>query len=187
MLYVKKDTKIKVSISHTTRGKRIGEEDGVHYYFIDKIEFKNMIEDKEFLEYANVYNHYYGTHKLTINQLLGTGYDIILEIDHQGAMQIRKLLKNAILIYIFPPSLVELEKRLRLRNTDTDLVINKRLSLALNDMSYAKYFDFGIVNDDFNQALDKLYSIITVHRLQVKNILKQLEYCLDISNAHKQE
>lgn len=171
-----KDSNIKVSISHTTRGKRPGDKHGIHYYFIEKSEFEQMLKKNEFLEHAHVYDHYYGTHKTTIEKLLKAGHDIILEIDHQGAMQIRQLLKDAILIYIFPPNLNELRKRLHQRNTDTAEVMEKRLALALNDMSFAKSFDFAVINDDFNQALGELYSIIMVHRLKIKHVLEKLKY-----------
>jgi|SRR6185437_548305 len=167
-----KDPQVKVSISHTTREKRPGDEHGVHYYFIKKNEFEQMLSKQEFLEHANVYDNYYGTHKTTIEQLINAGKDIILEIDHQGALQVRKLLKDAVLIYILPPSIETLKKRLHQRNTDAPEIIEKRLALALNDISYAKYFDFAVINDDFHQALDDLYSIILVNRLKTKHVLK---------------
>jgi guanylate kinase len=168
-----KDPQIKVSISHTTREKRPGDKHGVHYYFIKKTEFEQMLSRHEFLEHANVYDNYYGTHKTTIEQLISAGKDIILEIDHQGALQIRKLLKNAILIYVLPPSIETLRQRLQQRNTDAPDIIEKRLSLAMDDISYAKYFDFAVINDDFNQALDNLYSIILVHRLRTRHVLEK--------------
>lgn len=166
-----KDQNIKVSISHTTRDKRPGDKHGEHYYFIEKHEFEHMLKKNEFLEHANVYDNYYGTHKTTLLTLLNKGHDIILEIDHQGAMQIRKLIPEAILIYVLPPSLSELRNRLQKRATDSIQVIEKRLALALNDIAYAKYFDFAVINDDFNLAMSELYSIIMVHRLKAKHIL----------------
>lgn len=168
-----KDPQIKVSISHTTRGKRPGDKHGVHYYFIEKNEFEQLLSKDEFLEHANVYGNYYGTHKTTIEKLLSAGIDIILEIDYQGAMQIRKLLKDAILIYILPPTIETLRHRLQLRNTDDADIIEKRMALALNDISHAKYFDFAVINDDFNQALGDLYSIILANRLKIKHVLEK--------------
>jgi len=167
-----KDPQIKVSISHTTREKRPGDKHGVHYYFIKKHEFEQMLLNHEFLEYANVYDNHYGTHKTTIEQLINAGKDIILEIDYQGALQIRKLVKDAVLIYILPPNIETLRKRLHQRNTDKPEIIEKRLNLALNDISYAKYFDFAVINDDFDQALGDLYSIILVNRLRTKHVLE---------------
>lgn len=172
----KKDSQIQVSISHTTRQKRTGDLHGVHYYFIQHEEFKQMLERNEFLEHAQVYDNFYGTHKNTLQQLINAGKDIILEIDHQGALQIRSLIKEAVLIYIFPPSISELENRLNLRNTDSPETIAKRLSMAYEDMAYAKYFDFAVINNDFNEALNNLYSIIMVHRFKVRHILEQLDF-----------
>lgn len=169
-----KDSQIKVSISHTTRKKRPGEIDKEHYFFIEKPDFEKMLKHNEFVEYANVYDNYYGTHKTTIENLTRSGHDIILEIDYQGALQIRNLIKEAILIYIFPPSLDELKNRLQKRNTDSQEIIEKRLTLAKNDMSYAKYFDFAVINDNFTQALNDLYSIIMVHRLKTQHVLNSL-------------
>jgi len=171
-----KDSQIKVSISHTTRNIRPGEEDGVNYHFINKSTFEQMLDNGEFLEYAKVYDNYYGTNIKTVKQLISDGYDIILEIDWQGANQIRELLPDSIFIYIFPPSIEELEKRLRLRNTDADEIIQKRLNLAQNDMSHAKRFDYGVINDNFASALNDLYSIILVQRLKIRHILKKLNF-----------
>jgi guanylate kinase len=167
-----KDPRIKVSISHTTRHMRPGDEHGVHYYFTPKDKFEQMLQNHEFLEHARVYDNYYGTHKTTIEKLANAGCDIILEIDHQGAMQIRKLLQDAVLIYILPPNIETLKQRLLGRNTDKPEVIEKRLNLALDDISYARYFDFAVINDDFNQAVDDLYSIILSSRLKTKNVLE---------------
>lgn len=151
---------LKLSISHTTRSLRPGELPGVDYYFVSKEEFINMLDNNDFIEYANVYGDYYGTNKTTISHFLNAGNNIILEIDWQGAQQIKSLIKEAVLIYILPPSLQELENRLRLRNTDTEEVIAKRLSLANDDMSHARDFDHVIINDKFENALQRLYSII---------------------------
>jgi guanylate kinase len=168
-----KDPLVKASISHTTRKMRPGEIEGVHYYFIEKNEFLRMLAHNEFLEHATVYDNYYGTHRRTIELLINSGKDIILEIDYQGAIQIRKLMQEAILIYILPPNMEVLRQRLVKRDTDEAGIIEKRLNLALDDLSYAKYFDFAIINDDFNQALDDLYSIILSHRHKTKEVLKK--------------
>jgi len=161
----KLDSQIQVSISHTTRKIRTGEIEGVDYFFISHKKFKTMQQEQKFLELAQVYDNFYGTNKNTIKKTLTKGKDIILEIDWQGARQIRKLIPEAILIYILPPSLPELEKRLKLRNTDSEEAIQKRLNLAIEDISHAEEFDFIVTNDNFNVALQELYSIILVHRL----------------------
>ncbi len=165
------DKNIKISISHTTRNKRIKEVDKIDYFFIKKDEFEEMLEKKEFLEYAKVYDNYYGTNHKTINYFLSQGYDIILEIDHQGAQQIKKIIPESIFIYILPPNKKELERRLKSRSTDDNETINKRLSLAYYEISYAKEYDYIVINNDFNSALQSLYSIILVQRLKSKNVL----------------
>ena len=163
----KEDPNIKVSISHTTRRMRPGDQNGVDYYFIDQAKFESMLHNNEFLEHAFVYGNYYGTNENTINELLAGGYDVILEIDWQGAQQIKQQNSAAILIFIMPPNLDELEKRLRHRNTDSDEVIKKRLNEATTDISHAKDFDIVITNDNFDKTVDELYSIILVHRTKI--------------------
>lgn len=175
-----KDPKIKLSISHTTRNKRPGDLHGVHYYFVSKTEFEAMLNEQEFLEHAIVYDNHYGTHKDTINNLIQNGDDIILEIDWQGARQVRKLLPEATLIFILPPSLNELENRLKNRKTDSNENINKRLNEASKEIAYAKYFDYAIINDDFSIALHHLYSIILVQRLKTKHVLELLPHLIGI-------
>ena len=154
------DENIKLSISHTTRPKRLVEIDGVNYHFTDVLTFQQMINNNEFIEYAKVYDNYYGTNKHTIANFTTQGYKVILEIDHQGALQIKKLIPEAVLIYIKPPSMLELERRLRSRNTDNEDTITKRLSQANLDMSHAKYFDQIIINDDFIATVKQIHNII---------------------------
>jgi guanylate kinase len=166
----KKDQTIKVSISHTTRIMRPTEQNGIDYYFINQAEFENMLNLGEFLEHAEVFGNYYGTNKNTINKLNQNGYDIILEIDWQGAYQIKQQIPSAILIFILPPSITELEKRLRTRNTDSEEVIKERLALAQSDITHAKDFDVTIINDNFDKTVGELYSIILVHRLAAQPI-----------------
>lgn len=167
-----KDNKIKVSVSHTTRMPRVGEEHGTDYHFISKEVFQEMLNNEEFVEHALVFDNYYGTHILTLKELLQNGFDIILEIDWQGAMQVKHIFPEAISIFILPPNKKELEYRLYSRNTDSKEVIEKRLSLAVHDISYAKEFDYVIINDIFDKALHDLYSIIWVNRLKSNIILK---------------
>lgn len=171
-----KDPKIQVSISHTTRKMRHGDIHGIHYFFVSHDEFESMLLDKKFLEHAKVYDNYYGTHIDNIKQLQNTGQDIILEIDNQGASQVKQIFADVTLIYILPPSLEKLKNRLISRNTDSAEVINKRLSQAKNDISHAKEFDYIVINDDFSIALQDLYSIILVSRMKAHKILEYYKF-----------
>ena len=167
----KLDEKIKTSISHTTRAIRPNEEHGIHYFFVSHNEFEKLIKSGEFLEHAVVYENYYGTHTKTIKELQEKGDDIILEIDHQGARQVKSIFNDATLIYILPPNLTELKRRLIKRNTDSKSTINNRLKLALDDISHADKFDYVLINDNFDVALQELYSIILVQRLKASRVL----------------
>ncbi len=169
------DPQVQLSVSHTTRPIRDGEKNGINYFFVTNDEFQTMIGNNEFLEYACVYGNYYGTNINTIKDFLATGKDIILEIDWQGARQIRKLFNEAVLIFILPPSLATLEQRLRNRNTDSLEVIQKRLDLALDDISHASEFDYLIVNDSFDVALQDLCSIIRAPRNKTKSMLEVIK------------
>ncbi len=171
----KLDSQIQLSISHTTRAIRPGEADGVNYFFVTLDAFKAMIEANEFLEYAQVYDNYYGTNINTIKNFLATGKDIILEIDWQGAQQIRKMFNDAVLIFILPPSLEVLAQRLSARNTDSQEVIEKRLGLAMSDIGHAPEFDYLIVNDNFETALQDLCSIIRAPRNKTTRMLEQIK------------
>lgn len=163
---------LQLSISHTTRQKRHSEEDGVNYYFIPVEEFKAMIARQEFLEYAQVYDNYYGTSLKTIAEFLAHGQDIILEIDWQGARQIRQLYPDAVSIFIAPPSLTTLAERLTARNSDSPEVISKRLSLARSDMTHAEEFDYIVINNNFTAAVQDLCSIIRADQLTATNMLQ---------------
>ncbi|WJY15050.1 guanylate kinase [Pectobacteriaceae bacterium CE90] len=156
-----------VSISHTTRAKRPGENNGEHYFFVSTDEFKRMIENNDFLEYAEVFGNYYGTSRITIEQILSTGVDIFLDIDWQGAQQIRTRMPMARSIFILPPSKEELERRLRGRGQDSEEVISRRMAQAVAEMNHYAEYDYLIVNDDFNLALMDLKTIIRAERLHL--------------------
>lgn len=158
---------MQVSVSHTTRAARPGEVHGEHYYFVDKAEFRNMIAREAFLEHAEVFGNYYGTSRETIEQILATGVDIFLDIDWQGAQQIRKKMPQARSIFILPPSKVELDRRLRGRGQDSEEVIAKRMAQAVAEMSHYAEYDYLIVNDDFDTALGDLKTIIRAERLRM--------------------
>ena len=155
-----------VSVSHTTRAPRPGEVEGVHYYFVSKEEFESLIEQDLFLEYAKVFGgNYYGTSLPAIEENLAKGIDVFLDIDWQGAQQIRKKVPSVKSIFILPPSLPELERRLIGRGQDSEEVISERMSKAISEISHYDEYDYVIVNDDFEKALKDLQSILQSERL----------------------
>lgn len=159
-------SEVQLSISHTTRNPRPGEENGVHYYFTHHDEFKALIEKGHFLEWAEVFGNYYGTSLPMIEQSLEKGIDVFLDIDWQGARQIRAKLPNVKTIFILPPSRAELERRLVGRGQDSAETIAKRMAEAVSEMSHYNEFDYVIVNDDFQTALGELKAILTAERLK---------------------
>lgn len=154
-----------VSVSHTTRPMRAGEGNGVDYFFVDNDEFKAMINRQAFLEHAQVFDNYYGTAQQTVEAHLAQGMDVILEIDWQGAQQVRQMLPECKSIFILPPSIAILRQRLQNRGQDDASIIERRMRDAVTEMSHYSEFDYLIVNDDFNLALHELKSIITANRL----------------------
>ena len=156
-----------VSVSHTTRGQRPGELDGVHYHFSQKEDFLALVQQGGFIEYAEVFGNYYGTAQATVKQQLAKGHDVLLEIDWQGAEQVRKLFPESQQIFILPPSQFDLRQRLSNRGTDSVEVIEDRLSCAVEDMQQYLNFDYLIINDDFNKALHDLESVIIANRLRL--------------------
>lgn len=158
--------KMMVSVSHTTRQPRPGEENGVHYHFVQVEEFEALIEQGAFLEYAKVFGgNYYGTSLPAIEKNLAAGIDVFLDIDWQGAQQIRQKVPNVKSIFILPPSLAELENRLVGRGQDSVEVIAERMSKAINEISHYNEYDYVIVNDDFEQALADLQGILRAEKL----------------------
>ncbi|MFC0820332.1 guanylate kinase [Moraxella marmotae] len=154
-----------VSISHTTRSPRPGETDGVHYHFVDKAAFETLIGESAFLEYAQVFDNYYGTSQKAVSDLLTKGVDVILEIDWQGALQVKQKFTDAVMIFILPPSRDALRTRLSGRGQDSQEVIEKRLAGSLTEMRQYDKFDYVVINDDFEIALADLQTIIKSHRL----------------------
>lgn len=159
--FLAKNPDFMLSISCTTRAPRAGETDGVNYFFMTKEDFKDCIENDKFLEWAEFAGNFYGTKKKFINQCLAEGKDIILEIDTQGAIQVKKQMPEAVLIFICPPSLEDLEKRLRGRHTEEEEAIQKRLEAVKEELSRAENFDYKIVNDDLDNAITELERIIS--------------------------
>jgi guanylate kinase len=160
------DLLIRVSVSTTTRPMRPGEQHGINYFFVSQPEFEQKINDGEFLEHAKVFGNYYGTTKSSVDQLLSAGQDVILEIDWQGAQQVRHIYPNAYSIFIMPPSIEELERRLNGRGTDSAEVIAGRMQEAVSEMKHYPEFDYIVINDDFEAALHQLHSIFIANRLK---------------------
>ena len=161
------DSRVKKSVSYTTRPPRPGEQDGRHYHFVTPEEFERMRASGELLESALVHGHQYGTSKNTVEAECAAGADVLLEIDWQGAAQIRKLKREAIAIFVLPPSLEVLEERLRGRAQDAPEVIAGRLAAARGEIAQAVDFDYVIINDDFDRAAQDLVSIIRAERLRL--------------------
>ena len=159
---------IEVSVSHTTRAMRPGEVDGKDYHFVDAERFLAMVVEGDFLEHAQVFDNYYGTSKQAVQERLQRGRDVILEIDWQGAQQVRKLFPDCRSIFILPPSKAALRERLTGRGQDSEIIIERRLRDAEADMSHYDEFDFVVVNDDFEQALSELRAIVIAQRLTLQ-------------------
>jgi len=155
-----RDPSLRVSVSHSTRKPRPHERDGEHYHFVTVDEFKRLVAAGEFLEHAQVFDNFYGTGRAQVEALRNAGHDVILEIDWQGAQQVRKAQPDCRSVFILPPSRAELEARLRNRKTDSEQVIERRLRDAVADMSHFSEFDRVVVNDDFETAVSQLLSIL---------------------------
>ena len=164
-LLLEKEPDVHLSISFTTRDPRPGEENGREYHFVDATEFRAMIDRQEFLEWAEVHGNFYGTSKKWIADQLAAGADVLLEIDWQGAQQVRSLFPAAIGIFFLPPSMDELTRRLTGRGTDSSEVIARRLAAAQAEMRHAGEFDYVIINDQLAQALDDLRAVVRASRL----------------------
>ena len=161
---VRADPSLKLSISYTTRAPRPGEKDGVDYHFVDDAAFLGMQQRGEFLESAEVHGYRYGTSKKVITDALARGEDLILEIDWQGARQVRGIYPECVGIFILPPSIEELERRMRSRGQDADAVIRRRLDNARGEMEHAGEFHYAIINKDFDTARQELAAIIQKER-----------------------
>ncbi len=165
---IEREQRLRVSVSHTTRAKRPGEEDGVNYHFVNEASFMEMLQAGNFFESAQVYGNHYGTSQLWVNEQLEAGLDVILEIDWQGAVQVRNLDPDACSIFILPPSLETLQTRLLDRAQDDTETIEKRMSEAVAEISHVAEADFVVINDDFDTALADLAAIVHSRRLTIK-------------------
>lgn len=161
---LEQDEQVKVSVSHTTRSQRPGEQDGVDYHFTDITGFEQMVAAGDFLEHAQVFDNHYGTSQAEVERLLAQGLDVILEIDWQGAKQVRERMPGCIAVFILPPSLQALESRLRGRGQDDDTIIDRRMQDARNECSHYDEYNYLIINDNFDIALADLASIFRAGR-----------------------
>ena len=161
---LEREPTISLSISHTTRPPRVGELYGRHYYFVERDAFEKQVAEGIFLEHAEVHGNLYGTSGTTVQALLAQGRDVLLEIDWQGAQQIRRSKPDCVSVFILPPSRAELERRLRGRGSDSAAVIERRLRNSREEIGHAHEFDFILINDVFNDALDDLQAIVRAVR-----------------------
>jgi guanylate kinase len=171
---------LEVSVSATTRKPRTGEVEGISYFFKEKEEFEQMISRNEFIEYAQVYDNFYGTPRSHVQEKLDNGKDVILEIDIQGAMQVKKNNPEGVFVFIMPPSFEELKNRITSRGTETQADIIKRLHEAYNEVRLSRNYDYIVVNDDVNLAAEKVKSIITAEKCKLKRF--KIDY-----NSYKEE
>jgi len=156
--------RLSFSVSHTSRNPRPGEIEGEHYFFVNECVFESMIEEGDFLEWAHVYGNYYGTGRPFVEQQLERGQDVLLDIDVQGASKVRERVPEAISVFVFPPSYQELEQRLRSRGLDDPAVIEARLEIARNEIREYSQYDYMIVNDDIEESVNELQSIVLAAR-----------------------
>ncbi|MFT5137442.1 MAG: guanylate kinase [Arenicella sp.] len=168
----------KMSISHTTRQQRGGEIDGQDYFFVDQAQFLEMVAQGIFLEYAEVYGNYYGTSRLAVEEMLAAGVNVLLDIDWQGARKVREKMSDAVSISVLPPSVGELERRLRSRGSDSEDVIQSRMRQAMDEMAHCRESDFIILNDEFNQALDDLSQILNGESGSIRALTVDLDQLL---------
>jgi guanylate kinase len=161
---LKQDSRLVLSISHTTRSPRPGEVDGQHYHFVSKSAFEQMIDNGDFMEHAQVFDNYYGSNRKSVASQLHDDKDVVLEIDWQGARQVRKAFPNCCQIYILPPSLETLQQRLTARGQDSETVIHRRMRDAQAEISHWAEFDQLVINDNFELAIEELHTIIEDHR-----------------------
>ncbi|MEN5214406.1 guanylate kinase [Pseudomonas pudica] len=165
---IKADRRVSVSVSHTTRAMRPGEQHGVNYHFVSHDDFKGLIAKGDFLEHAEVFGNFYGTSRSALQEVLDQGNDLILEIDWQGAQQVRKLMPEALSVFILPPSQQALRERLDGRGQDSEEIIAGRMKEAVSEMVHYDEYDYVIINDDFDVALEDLKAVFRSNRLQLK-------------------
>lgn len=168
--------KIQLSVSMTTRAPRDGEVHSVNYFFVSKDEFLKIIDERGFLEYAEVYGNYYGTPKLEVMDLMNDGIDVVLEIDIQGALQVKEVYPEGVFIFILPPSMAELRKRITGRGSETEESLERRLGEAFREVSYIDKYDYCVINGDLQEAVERVTAIITAEHSRVsEDVYKIIE------------
>jgi guanylate kinase len=166
-LLLERDPQVRHSVSYTTRSPRAGEQDGREYHFIGTGDFEARRSRGEFLEWAEVHGNFYGTSRVWLEERMQSGQDMLLEIDWQGAQQVRRQFPAAVTVFILPPSVAELERRLRGRGQDSEEVIQRRVAAALGEMHHVSEFNFAIINNDLRAAFDDLAAVVRAARLRV--------------------
>lgn len=172
-----RDKNINLSISATTRDPRVGEVDGINYFFLNKDKFKEMMKENAFLEHAEVYGNYYGTPKDYVLKKIEEGKDVLLEIDIQGALNVKEIYPNGVFIFIMPPSMEELKNRIEKRGTETKEAMIRRLESAYDEIQYVFKYDYAVLNDEVNKAVDKIESIMKAEKCKVnrqENIISKM-------------
>jgi len=160
------DDRLVMSVSHATRAMRPGEEDGVHYHFVPIDRFEQMVGEGAFLEHAQVFDNYYGTSEAAVREPLAKGLDVVLEIDWQGARQVRKRFPGAVSVFVAPPSITALRERLSGRGQDSEAIVDRRMADARSELSHYPEYDYLVVNDEFDTALADLRAIVSAERLR---------------------
>jgi guanylate kinase len=173
------DARLRLSVSHTTRGARPGEQDGTHYHFVDRARFEAMVAAGEFLEHARVFDNLYGTAERSVRDVLGANFDVVLEIDWQGARQVRARFPEAVSVFIVPPSVEALRQRLSGRGQDSAEIIDRRMRDARSELSHFGEYDYLVVNDDFDEALADLRAIVGAERLRLARQQARLRAALE--------
>ena len=168
--FLERNTEVAISVSATTRSPRNGEVEGVNYYFMSKEDFKKKIMDNDFLEYAEVYDNFYGTPKSNVEELLESGKDVILEIDIQGALKVKENTEEGVFIFILPPSMEELKARIIKRGSETPESLMKRFKSAYKEINFISRYNYAVVNDEVETAVEKLEAIINAEKCRVDRI-----------------
>ncbi|WP_293977488.1 guanylate kinase [uncultured Clostridium sp.] len=172
--FLERNPEVAISVSATTRSPRKGEVEGVNYYFMSKEEFKGKIEDNDFLEYAEVYDNFYGTPKSNVEELLEGGKDVILEIDIQGALKVKENTEEGVFIFILPPSMEELKARIIKRGSETPESLMKRFKSAYKEINFISRYNYAVVNDEVETAVEKLEAIISAEKCRVDRIKQSI-------------
>jgi guanylate kinase len=183
----RRDSKLMFSISYTTRAPRGAEKEGESYHYIDRASFRKMIDDEEFLEWADVFGNYYGTHRSYLDRAREAGCDLLLDIDVQGARQLKDRIPGAVSIFILAPSRQTLEQRLRARSEDSEEVIKRRLREAAEEIRNYRNYDYVLVNHDVNESVSRLKAIVDAERIRRERMEREIEPILASFGASTQE